>query len=110
MTGEDDGWKRAYRASDERDADFETLSGEPLQPLFTGEDLAGFDPERDLGDPGRYPFVRGVYPSMYRGRLWAMRQVARDGAPAGTHAPQQVLLGPGEGGLSVAFDLPPPMW
>ena len=106
MTGEDDGWKRAYRASDERDADFETLSGEPLQPLFTGEDLAGFDPERDLGDPGRYPFVRGVYPSMYRGRLWTMRQFAGYGTPAETNARYKFLLAQGQGGLSVAFDMP----
>jgi methylmalonyl-CoA mutase N-terminal domain/subunit len=106
MTGEDDEWKRAYRASDERDADFETLSGEPLQPLFTGEDLAGFDPERDLGDPGRYPFVRGVYPSMYRGRLWTMRQFAGYGTPAETNARYKFLLAQGQGGLSVAFDMP----
>ncbi len=106
MTGEDDGWKRAYRASEERDADFETLSGEPLQPLFTGEDLAEFDPERDLGDPGRYPFVRGVYPTMYRGRLWTMRQFAGYGTPAETNARYKFLLAQGQGGLSVAFDMP----
>jgi methylmalonyl-CoA mutase cobalamin-binding domain/chain len=106
MTGEDDGWKRAYRASDEREADFETLSGEPLQPLFTGEDLAGFDPQRDLGDPGRYPFVRGVYPTMYRGRLWTMRQFAGYGTPAETNARYKFLLAQGQGGLSVAFDMP----
>src|SRR5438093_12795599 len=106
MTGEKRGWEGAYRASEERDADFETLSGEPLQPLFTEDDLAGFDPERDLGDPGRYPFVRGVYPSMYRGRLWTMRQFAGYGTPAETNARYKFLLARGQGGLSVAFDMP----
>ncbi len=95
-----------HRASEERDADFETLSGEPLQALFTEEDLSGFDPERDLGDPGRYPFVRGVYPSMYRGRLWTMRQFAGYGTPAETNARYKFLLAQGQGGLSVAFDMP----
>ena len=106
MTSEQDGWERAYRASEERDADFETLSGEPLQPLFTDEDLTGFDPERDLGDPGRYPFVRGAYPTMYRGRLWTMRQFAGYGTPAETNARYKFLLAQGQGGLSVAFDMP----
>jgi len=106
MTGEKRGWERTYGTSDERDADFETLSGEPLQPLFTEEDLAGFDPERDLGEPGRYPFVRGVYPSMYRGRLWTMRQFAGYGTPAETNARYKFLLAKGQGGLSVAFDMP----
>jgi methylmalonyl-CoA mutase N-terminal domain/subunit len=106
MTREHDGWERAYRASDERDADFQTLSGEPLQPLFTEVDLSGFDPERDLGDPGQYPFVRGVYPTMYRGRLWTMRQFAGYGTPAETNARYKFLLAQGQGGLSVAFDMP----
>src|SRR5439155_1899030 len=106
MTGEKRGWERTYGTSDERDADFETLSGEPLQPLFTEEDLAGFDPERDLGEPGRYPFVRGVYPSMYRGRLWTMRQFAGYGTPAETNARYKFLLARVQGGLSVAFDMP----
>ena len=53
-----------------------TLSGEPLEPLYGPEDLAGFDPEHKLGRPGAYPFTRGVYPTMYRGRLWTMRQFA----------------------------------
>src|SRR6266508_2098761 len=106
MTSEHDGWERAYRASDERDADFETLSGEPVQPLFTEEDLSGFDPQRDLGDPGRYPFVRGAYPTMYRGRLWTMRQFAGYGTAAATNARYKFLLAQGQGGLSVAFDMP----
>src|SRR5438093_5063979 len=106
MTGEKRGWEGAYRASEERDADFETLSGEPLNPLYTAEDLVAFGPQRDLGYPGRYPFVRGVYPTVYRGRLWTMRQFAGYGTPAETNARYKFLLAQGQGGLSVAFDMP----
>src|SRR4029450_9058066 len=109
MTSEQDGWERAYRDSEERDTDFETLSGEPLQPLFTQEDLSGFDPERELGDPGRYPFVRGACPTMYRGRLWTMRQFAGYGTPAETNARYRLLLERGQTGPSAALDRPPLM-
>src|SRR5690349_22310025 len=68
-----EGWEEAYRSTPERDAPFTTLSGEPIAPLYTERDL----PEQDqIGLPGQYPFTRGVYPSMYRGRLWTMRQFA----------------------------------
>ena len=83
-----------------------TLSGEPLKPLYTPEDLEGFDPERSLGRPGEYPFTRGVYPTMYRGRLWTMRQFAGFGSAAETNARYRFLLERGQGGLSVAFDMP----
>ena len=83
-----------------------TLSGEPLQPVYTAEDLAGFDANTKLGRPGEYPFTRGVYPTMYRGRLWTMRQFAGFGSPAETNARYRFLLGAGQGGLSVAFDMP----
>jgi methylmalonyl-CoA mutase N-terminal domain/subunit len=106
MTDGDESWESEYRAANERDADFETLSGEPLNPLYTAEDLVGFEPQRDLGYPGRYPFVRGVYPTMYRGRLWTMRQFAGYGTPAETNARYKFLLAQGQGGLSVAFDMP----
>jgi len=106
MADEGERWEEEYRASGERDADFETLSGEPLKPVFTPEDLAGFDHDRDLGFPGRYPFVRGVYPTMYRGRLWTMRQFAGYGTPAETNARYKFLLAQGQTGLSVAFDMP----
>ena len=99
-------WEQEYRAAGERDADFETLSGEPLKPLYTPEDVASFDPARDLGEPGRYPFTRGVYPTMYRGRLWTMRQFAGFGSPAETNGRYKFLLDQGQGGLSVAFDMP----
>jgi len=99
-------WEREYRAAGERDADFETLSGEPVDPLYTPEDVAGLDYERDLGYPGAYPFTRGVYPTMYRGRLWTMRQFAGFGTAAETNARYRFLLEHGQTGLSVAFDMP----
>ena len=88
------------------DAEARTLSGEPLKPLYTAEDLEGFDPETRLGRPGEYPFTRGVYPTMYRGRLWTMRQFAGFGSAAETNARYRFLLDRGQGGLSVAFDMP----
>jgi len=88
------------------DAGARTLSGEPLKPLYTAEDLEGFDPETRLGRPGEYPFTRGVYPTMYRGRLWTMRQFAGFGSAAETNARYRFLLDRGQGGLSVAFDMP----
>ena len=70
-------WKQAVHGREsERDALFETLSGHPVEPLYTEDDLADHDRERDEGNPGEFPFTRGVYPSMYRGRLWKMRQFA----------------------------------
>jgi methylmalonyl-CoA mutase N-terminal domain/subunit len=90
----------------ERASSGRTLSGEPLEPLYTDEDLAGFDPAARLGEPGAYPFTRGVYPTMYRGRLWTMRQFAGFGSPAETNARYRFLLERGQGGLSVAFDMP----
>ncbi|MGH2672519.1 MAG: acyl-CoA mutase large subunit family protein [Actinomycetota bacterium] len=89
---------------DGRDA--RTLSGEPLEPVYTAEDLRDFDPEAKLGNPGGYPFTRGVYPTMYRGRLWTMRQFAGFGSAVETNARNRFLLGRGQGGLSVAFDMP----
>ncbi|MGQ0668260.1 MAG: acyl-CoA mutase large subunit family protein [Actinomycetota bacterium] len=103
---ENERWEDQYRRAGERDADFETLSGEPLKPLYTPEDVADLDHDRDLGQPGRYPFTRGVYPTMYRGRLWTMRQFAGFGSAAETNARYKFLLAQGQGGLSVAFDMP----
>ncbi|HEX6262399.1 MAG TPA: methylmalonyl-CoA mutase family protein, partial [Actinomycetota bacterium] len=99
-------WRQRYREAGERDADFETISGEPIEPLYTPEDLEGFDHDRDLGFPGEYPYTRGVYPSMYRGRLWTMRQFAGFGSPKQTNERYKYLLKRGQGGLSVAFDMP----
>ncbi|MEA2580794.1 MAG: isobutyryl-CoA mutase large subunit [Actinomycetota bacterium] len=83
-----------------------TLSGEPIPPIVRPEDLAGWDPSERLGDPGAYPFTRGVYSSMYRGRLWTMRQFAGFGTPEETNSRYRFLLERGQTGLSVAFDMP----
>jgi methylmalonyl-CoA mutase, N-terminal domain len=99
-------WRDHYRKAGERDADFQTLSGEPLEPLYTPEDLKDLDYERDLGYPGHYPMTRGVYHTMYRGRLWTMRQFAGFGSAEETNARYKFLLKQGQGGLSVAFDMP----
>jgi methylmalonyl-CoA mutase N-terminal domain/subunit len=103
---ESERWRQHYREAGERDTDFETLSGEPLEPLYTPEDVKDLDYERDLGYPGHYPMTRGVYHSMYRGRLWTMRQFAGYGSPEETNARYKFLLRQGQGGLSVAFDMP----
>jgi methylmalonyl-CoA mutase, N-terminal domain len=99
-------WRQRYREAGERDADFETISGEPVEPLYTAEDLEGFDAERDLGYPGEYPYTRGPYHTMYRGRLWTMRQFSGFGTPAQTNERYKFLLKHGQMGLSVAFDMP----
>jgi methylmalonyl-CoA mutase, N-terminal domain len=93
-------------AGDTRQSEARTLSGETLEPLYGPADLVGFDPETKLGRPGAYPFTRGIYPSMYRGRLWTMRQFAGFGSAAETNARYRFLLERGQGGLSVAFDMP----
>ncbi len=99
-------WKEKYKVSGLRDADFSSISGRPLQPLYTWEDLAGGDPEAGLGWPGDYPYTRGVHPSMYRGKLWTMRQFAGMGTPDQTNERYRFLLDKGQTGLSVAFDNP----
>src|SRR5438309_10537515 len=90
----------------EQERSHTTRSGIPLRPVYRDDDLAGFDPVADLGAPGAYPFTRGVYPSMYRGRLWTMRQFAGYGTPRETNERFRVLLDRGQTGLSVAFDMP----
>ena len=90
----------------ERDEQARTLSGLALEPVYGPEDLVGFDPAVALGEPGSYTFTRGVYPTMYRGRPWTMRQFAGFGTPAETNARYRFLLEQGQGGLSVAFDMP----
>ena len=90
----------------ERDVRFESLSGIPLKPLYTPDDVAGTSYEERLGKPGEYPFTRGVYPTMYRGRLWTMRMFAGFGRPEDTNARFKYLLAQGQTGLSTAFDMP----
>jgi methylmalonyl-CoA mutase N-terminal domain/subunit len=99
-------WDGEFRKAALRDADFTSLSGRPLQPLYTEEDLPGFDPAAELGYPGQFPFVRGVHASMYRGKLWTMRQFSGMGTPEQTNLRYKFLLEKGQTGLSVAFDNP----
>jgi len=87
----------------------ETDSGIELKPVYGPGDLEGFDADRDLGRPGEPPFTRGVYPTMYRGRLWTMRQYAGMGTAGDTNRRFRYLLEHGQTGLSVAFDLPTQM-
>src|SRR5688572_13181768 len=98
--------KEVYARQPERDALFTTISGDPVKPLYTPEDVADTDPERDIGYPGEYPFTRGVYPTMYRGRLWTMRQFAGFGTAEETNERFRYLLEHGQTGLSTAFDMP----
>jgi methylmalonyl-CoA mutase N-terminal domain/subunit len=93
-------------AANERKEHFTTLSGLPIDRLYTEENLANGDPEGALGYPGEPPYTRGIYPSMYRGRLWTMRQYAGFGSAAESNQRYRYLLGKGQSGLSVAFDLP----
>src|SRR5215208_1886224 len=95
-----------YERLEEREALFETISGQEVKPLYTEEDREGSDPERDLGFPGEFPYTRGVYPSMYRGRLWTMRQFAGYGTAEETNKRFHYLLDHGQTGLSTAFDMP----
>jgi methylmalonyl-CoA mutase N-terminal domain/subunit len=100
-------WREeVYSAQPERDALFETISGQAIDPLYTEEDLADWDSERELGFPGEFPYTRGVYPSMYRGRLWTMRQFAGFGTAEETNERFRYLLDHGQTGLSTAFDMP----
>jgi methylmalonyl-CoA mutase, N-terminal domain len=102
-TGE---WRRdLYDAKPERDALFTTMSGLPIEPLYTPDGVE-IDYERDLGYPGVYPYTRGVYPSMYRGKLWTMRQFAGFGTAEETNVRFRYLLEHGQTGLSTAFDMP----
>ncbi|MGH2763763.1 MAG: acyl-CoA mutase large subunit family protein [Thermoleophilaceae bacterium] len=96
-------FRERFARTPQRDALFTTLSGEPVEPLYTADDLP--DPE-SIGFPGEFPFTRGVYPSMYRGRLWTMRQFAGFGTAEETNERFRYLLDHGQTGLSTAFDMP----
>src|SRR5215467_5461982 len=99
-------WRRRYEATPEREGElFSTISGVENEPLYSPENVE-LDYERDLGWPGAYPFTRGVYPSMYRGRLWTMRQFAGFGTAEETNERFRYLLEHGQTGLSTAFDMP----
>jgi len=99
-------WEKAYEDAQKRDNSFTTVSGEQVDPLYTQRDVPDPDYERDLGYPGQYPFTRGVHPTMYRGRLWTIRQFAGMGDARDTNERYHFLLDHGQTGLSVAFDMP----
>jgi len=100
-------WRgEAYSEGPEREALFETISGHPVEPLYTEEDLTGWEADSDLAHPGEFPYTRGPYPSMYRGRLWTMRQFAGFGTVEETNERFRYLLSHGQTGLSTAFDMP----
>ena len=103
MTDAERWFRERYEATPERDALFTTLSGEEVQPLYTEDDLPAAE---RIGMPGEFPFTRGVYPSMYRGRLWTMRQFAGFGTAEETNERFRYLLDHGQTGLSTAFDMP----
>ncbi|HXJ03956.1 MAG TPA: methylmalonyl-CoA mutase family protein [Candidatus Acidoferrum sp.] len=90
----------------ERKEIFTTLSGLPIDRLYTQDDLSGTDPESSIGYPGEFPYTRGIYPTMYRGRFWTMRQYAGFGSAVESNQRYRYLLSKGQAGLSVAFDLP----
>ncbi len=97
--------KAAEKSGERQDTDFRT-SSTAVQPLYTPADIPDLDYNRDIGYPGEYPYTRGVQPTMYRGRLWSIRQYAGYGTPQETNERFKFLLNEGQPGLSVAFDLP----
>ena len=100
-------WMRdCYSRQKELDQSFSTLSGIPIEPLYTPEHIAGMDYLRDLGFPGLDPFIRGVYPTMYRGRTWTQRQLAGYGPPEETNKRYKFLLAQGATGINGVFDYP----
>src|SRR6195256_4135563 len=94
------------KKSPERATSFTTISGRPIDRLYTAEDVEGIDYARDVNNPGAFPYTRGIHPTGYRGKLWTMRQFAGFGTPEDTNARYKTLLAAGGTGLSVAFDLP----
>ncbi len=104
-------WERevlepALAKSPERNVPFTTISGRPIDRLYSFDDVTDLDYQRDLSSPGQYPYTRGIHPSGYRGKLWTMRQFAGFGTPEETNDRYKTLLAAGGTGLSVAFDLP----
>jgi methylmalonyl-CoA mutase N-terminal domain/subunit len=109
MEREKDGyqaWREEYERGSKRNVDFVTQSSMEVEPLYTPADLEGLDYERDLGYPGSYPYTRGIHATMYRGKLWTMRQFAGFGTAEDTNRRYKFLLSRGQTGLSVAFDFP----
>jgi methylmalonyl-CoA mutase N-terminal domain/subunit len=98
--------KKSKSPAPESKKEFATLSGLPLERLYTEASLGNWDPDAALGYPGEFPYTRGIYPTMYRGRFWTMRQYAGFGSAVESNQRYRYLLGKGQAGLSVAFDLP----
>ena len=96
----------ALKKAPERAASFTTISGRPIDRLYTAEDVETIDYDRDVNNPGAFPYTRGIHPTGYRGKLWTMRQFAGFGTPEDTNGRYKTLLKAGGTGLSVAFDLP----
>jgi methylmalonyl-CoA mutase N-terminal domain/subunit len=105
-TADRERWEKEAAAAPPREQPPTTVSSVPIAPLYTPDSLNGFDHDADLGYPGQYPFARGVHATMYRSRLWTMRQFAGFGTPRQTNERFQFLLQKGQTGLSTAFDLP----
>ena len=106
-TQERERWQEEiYEAQKERETVFETLSGATIEPLYTPEHIADLDYATDLGFPGEAPYVRGVHPTMYRGRTWTLRQLAGFGPPEETNARYKFLLKEGATGINGTFDYP----
>jgi methylmalonyl-CoA mutase N-terminal domain/subunit len=99
-------WQRRYDAARKRDADFTTLSGTPVEPVYGPPDGCAYPDFERIGWPGEYPYTRGLYPTGYRGRTWTIRQFAGFGNARQTNARYKMILAAGGGGLSVAFDMP----
>ncbi len=99
-------YAKAIQRAPERQPSFETTGRMPIEPIYTQEDLEGWDPVTQLGFPGEFPFTRGIQPTMYRGRFWTMRQYAGFGTAEESNRRYRYLLAQGQTGLSVAFDLP----
>jgi methylmalonyl-CoA mutase N-terminal domain/subunit len=102
-------YRRAHAKANERQERFSTVGGLETAPLYTADDLDGWDPATQLGYPGEYPYTRGIQHTMYRGRLWTMRQYAGFGNAEESNVRYRYLLAQGTTGLSVAFDLPTQM-
>jgi len=95
-----------YPKNEERMQRYSTISDMEIEPIYTPDDQNGRDDSKDIGLPGEYPYTRGVYPSMYRGKFWTMRQFAGFGSPEDTNQRFKFLLAEGQTGLSTAFDMP----
>ncbi len=104
--GAREAWRKEYARGSKRNIDFVSQSSADVEPLYTPDHLEGFEYETQLGYPGQFPYTRGIHPTMYRGRLWTMRQFSGFGTAADTNRRYKFLLERGQTGLSVAFDFP----